>query len=306
MLQYLRKVRLSAKGNGGTILINHDGTDGHDLKIGFSITKGISSTANGASIRIWNLSKSSRNALGKELDEVILEAGYMPPQSDENNVGVIFKGQIRDIEHRREGADIITTLACGEGDKAFKNATISKTYPSGTKVETVLDDIYGEFKKEGVSKGEWKLPDKQPTFKRPYSVCGTCKSETDQLSRSHDFYWSIQNGTMEVIPGSGYVGQVILISPESGLIDSPTITDNGIDFKCLLNPAIRPNRRVAVRSQTLDMNDKQGEYRVSECTYSGDNREGDFTVQVKAESINNKKVDEGKRVESQNKKEDKK
>lgn len=294
MRQFLRKVKFEAKGSGASIKINEGGTNLHDLKIAFSITKGISSTQNAAEIKIWNLSQSSRNALGKELDDVILEAGYLPPEGG-GNVSIIFKGQIRDVEHSRDGADIITTLSCGEGDKAFRNSMISKTYKAGTKVKDVLEDIYKEFEKEGVSKGEWKLPEDTTDFKKPYTVCGTCKREADLLSRSKDFYWSIQNGTMEVIPGDGYIGSIVMINSQTGLVDTPTITDNGIKFKALLNPAIRPNRRVRVESQTLEMNAENGEYRVGQCNYSGDNREGDFVVSVEAESVNGKKVDEGKR-----------
>lgn len=293
MRQYLRKVKLTAKGDGGSLSINSDDSSINDLKIEFNITKGISSTNNSATIRIYNLKESSRNALGKELDDITLEAGYSPPEGG-GNVGVIFRGQIRDVEHTRWDADIVTTLSCGEGDKATRNAVISKTYPSGTKVDTVLEDIYKEFEKEGVTRGEWKLPDKTPSFKRPYSVCGSCKREADTLGRGHGFYWSIQNGTMEVIPSNGYIGGVVVLSPDTGLIDVPTITDNGVRARALLNPEVRPNRRVRIESDVLEMNAQDNEYRVSEVTYAGDNRDGNFTITITGESVKGGKVDEGK------------
>lgn len=293
MRQYLRKVKLTAKGSGGSLSINADDGSLHDLKIEFSITKGISSTPNSATITIFNLKESSRNALGKELDDITLEAGYLPPEGG-GNVGIIFKGQIRDVEHTRRDVDIVTTLRCGEGDRAMRNAVISKTYEAGTKVDQVLEDIYKEYEKQGVTRGEWKLPEKTPTFKRPYSVCGSCKREADTLGRGRDFYWSIQNGTMEVIPADGFIGGVVLLSPETGLIDVPTITDNGVRIRALLNPEVRPNRRVRIDSQVLEMNAENGEYRVSEVTYAGDNREGDFTITVTGESVKGGKVDQGK------------
>lgn len=293
MQQYLRKVRLTATGKGGSLNINAGGANLHDLKISFNIAKGISSTQNDAEIRIWNLAESSRNALGKELDNIRLEAGYLPPLGG-GNVGIILEAQIRDVEHRREGADIVTTLTCGEGDAAFRAATISKTYPAGTKVETVVEDIYTELEKEGVTRGEWKFPENMQPFKRPYTVCGGCKREMDTLSRGKDFYWSVQNGTMEIIPGDGFIGGVVLLSPQTGLVDTPTITDNGVKATALLNPEIRPNRRVRIESQTLEMNAENGEYRVSECIYTGDNRDGQaFHVQITGESVKGGKVDEG-------------
>lgn len=297
MLQYLRKVRLTAKGASGSITINPGGINTHEIKIAFDISKSSSSTSNSGSIRIWNLKESTRNALGKELDDITLEAGYIPPGETEGNVGIIFKGQMRDVEHRRDGADIITELSCGDGDKALRSATISKTYKAGTKVQDIVKDVHNEFKKKGIDRGEWKFPDKMPDFKRPYTVCGGCKREMDTLGRGRGFYWSIQNGTMEIIPGNGFIGQVVLLTPETGLINTPTITDNGVKFKALLNPEIRPNRRVRIESQTLEMNAENGEYRVTECTYSGDNRDGEFAVSGTGESVKDGKVDEGKKAE---------
>ena len=293
MRQYLRKVRLQAGGSGGSISINPGGISLHEIKIKFSVSKGVSSTQNSAEISIWNLAEKSRNALGKELDNVTLEAGYLPPEGG-GNVGIIFKGQIRDVEHKRDGADIITTISCGDGDKAIRNAVLGKTYPKGTPVKDVVEDLYKELEAQGIDRGEWKFPDDLPDFKRPYTVCGTCKRELDTLSRGRDFYWSLQNETMEIIPGNGFIGGIVLLSPETGLIDTPTITDNGVKAKALLNPEIRPNRRVRIESQTLEMNAENGEYRVSECTFAGDNREGDFTVSLTGESVKGGKVDEGK------------
>jgi len=292
MRQYLRKVRLQAGGSGGSISINAGGTNLHDLTIGFTVDKGISSAQNSAEIEIWNLAEANRNALGKELDDITLEAGYLPPEGG-GNVGIIFKGQIRDVMHRRDGPDIVTTLSCGEGDKAVRRASIAKTYPKGTPVETVVEDIYAQFEAEGIDRGEWKFPDELPPFKRPYTVCGGCKRELDLLGRGKGFYWSIQNGVMEIIPGDGYIGGVVILSPQTGLVDTPTITDNGVKAKALLNPEIRPNRRVQIKSETLEMNAEGGEYRVSGCTYAGDNRTGDFTVSITGEAVQGGKVDEG-------------
>lgn len=295
MRQYLRKVRLKASGSGGSLVLNPGPVQMHEIKIAFDVAKSISSQANSASIRIWNLAESSRNAIGKELDQITLEAGYMPP-GETGNVGVIFQGQMRDVEHTREGPDIVTKLSCGDGDKAFRRATISKTYPAGTKVEDVVEGVYQELEKEGVSRGEWRFPENMEPFRRPYSVCGGCKRELDTIGRGKDFYWSVQNGAMEVHPADGFIGGIVLITPQTGMIDVPTITDNGVKVSCLLNPEIRPGRRVRIESQVLEMNAEGGEYRVSEATYSGGNHdESDMRVAITGEAIKGKKVDQGRK-----------
>lgn len=320
MLQYMRKV--SAEFPGGFI-INPGGINLHELKIAFDIEKSVSSTPNSAVIEIWNLNEGHRNSVGKEFDEITLKAGYMPPAGmtgqgilnyrrnqggfwvpdyasvatgTAGNVGIIFKGAVRDVEHRRDGPDIITRISCGDGDKAFRRAKISKSFQKGTRVEEVVEELYKQMEKEGVSRGEWKFPeDMPPDFKRPYATCGSCARELDTIGRGKKFYWSMQNQTLEIIPSDGFVGQMVVLNSRSGLIDCPTITDNGVKVSALLNPEIRPNRRVKVESDVLEMNAANGVYRVSQCNYTGDNRDGDFRVDIHGEAITGKKVDEGKK-----------
>lgn len=292
MRQYLRKARVTF--NNGALTVNPGGMNLHEMKVEFSVTRTLESEENAATISIWNLAEKHRNAVGKEWDDVVLEAGYLPPEGG-GNVGIIFAGQMRDVEHKRDGPDIITTLSCGDGDKAFSRATISKTFPAGTSVPEVVEEIYKQLEAEGMKRGEWKFPDKTPTLKRPYSMCGTCKREMDRLGRSHGFYWSSQNGVMEILPGDGTLGGVVLISPQSGMVDVPTITDNGVKVSALLNPEIRPGRRVRIESDVLEMNAEGGVYRVSTCTFKGSNRDGDFIVEVTGEAIKGGKVDEGKK-----------
>lgn len=290
--QYLRKCRASF--NGGFV-VNPGGIQKHELMISFDVTKGISSSANTANIDLYNLTESHRNAMGKEFDEVTLEAGYYPPTGG-NNVGIIFKGNIRDVSHKRSGPDIITTISCGDGDKALRKGVINKSYPKNTPIKTVVDDVYKELAKEGVTKGEWKFPDDmEPNFKRPYAACGSCARELNTIGRGKKFYWNVQNGAMEIIPGDGFIGMVAVISPDTGMIDTPTLTDNGCRVSTLLNPEIRPNRRVKVESSVIEMNAVNGIYRVTEANFSGDNRGGEFRVNVTGESVQGTKVDEGKK-----------
>lgn len=291
---WLRKVRVKFSGSGGgSFTINpSDKSLPHELKVGFEVSAGISGDANTASLDVYNLSKDHRNAVGKELDNVQIEAGY------EGNLSIIFSGQLRDVEHKREGANIITTLSCGDGDKAFRSATIAKTFPKGTPVKDVVQSIHDQLAKEGIKKGEWKFPDDVEggkAFKRPYSVCGSCTREMNTLGRGHGFYWNVQNGTHEIIPGDGHLAGTVEISAKHGMVDVPAITDNGVKVTSLLNPAIRPNRLVKVVSEVLEMNAENDLYRVSQVRFYGDNIDGKFHVDVQGESLKGGKVDEGKK-----------
>lgn len=290
MRQWLRKARVTFP--GGFTVNPSNRVETHELRVQFSVSRGISGSPNTFEIKLFNLSASHRNALGRELEQVQLEAGYIPPEGG-GNLGIIAKGRIRDFQHDREGPDIITTVSCGDGDLAYRRATISKTIPKGTSVPDVVEELYKELEKQGIDKGEWKFPDDVKTFKRPYSMCGSCTRELDTLGRGNGFYWSIQNETMEVIPGDGYLEGMILISPRTGMIGAPTITDNGVKVKALLNPDARPNRQVKVESEVLQMNAQGDTYRISQLDFDGDNQEGDFVMNITGEALSGGKVDEG-------------
>lgn len=288
MDQFIRKVTFSTNG----LTINPPGDKGPQIKIAFSISKTIDGEQNEGSISLYNLSESTRNAMGKEYTDVTLEAGYTPP-SGGSNVGVIFLGQIRDVVHSRQGSDIVTQLSVAEGEEATRKATVSKTLPKGSSVEDVANEIMKGFEAYDITKGEWKFPDDMPTLTRPYSMFGSAAREFDRLGDSYGFYWSIQGDTLDICPGDGYLGGVAILNAKTGLIDVPALTDNGCKFKALLNPDVRPAREVIVESSIIEMNSAGGRYRVSECTFAGDNRDGEFTVSGTGEIINGDKVDEG-------------
>ena len=290
MRQWLRKVRVTFP-DGFTVNPSNR-VETHELRVQFDVSRGISGSPNTFNIKLYNLSPDHRNALGRELETVQLEAGYVPPEGG-GNLGIIAKGCIRDFQHDRSGPDIITTVSCGDGDLAYRRATISKTLPKGTPLPDVVEELYKEMEKQGISKGEWKFPDDPKTFKRPYSMCGGACREMDVLGRGNGFYWSIQNEVLEIIPGNGYLEGMILISPSTGMVGTPTITDNGVKVKALLNPDARPNRQVKVESEVLQMNAQGDTYRISQVDFSGDNQEGEFVMNITGEALSDNKVDEG-------------
>ena len=295
MQQWLKKVRVTFA-TGGLVINPGNATD-EQLRVEFRISKTLSSSPNGAEVHLWNLSESSRNSVGKELDDLVLEAGYIgsSPFGTAGSVGIIFKGQVRDVRHVvYQGRGIDTIVTCGDGVKAMRKSHISQTFPKGDDAQKVCESVYEEFSKEGVDQGEWKFPEDLQKFKRPYSVCEPCVSAMNTVSRTNKFYWSIQNGAMEIVPANGYLPGTVYLSSSCGMVGVPTITDNGIRVVSRINPEIRPNRTITVASETLKLNAVSGVYRIGALEYYGDNMEGDFNINIEAESVQSgDTVDEG-------------
>jgi hypothetical protein len=206
---------------------------------------------------------------------------------------VIAEGHIRDVQHSREGNSVITTISCGDGDAALRKSTISETFPSGTSSKDVVESLFRRFEERGLTRGEWEFPDDMKTFNRPYSMCGSATREMDLLGRGNGFYWSVQNGSLEIIPSDGFLRGGSLISKTTGMIGIPVMTDNGVKVTALLNADFKPNRAVVIRSDVLEMNSQDDQYRIGKVNFEGDNEFGNFIADLHCESISDGRVDIG-------------
>lgn len=273
-----RVIRVTITGKEGSTVIE-------GLSISFSAKKTIGSAPNEGEVTIYNLDKTTMAKLGNELDYIKVEAGYQGSE-----IGVIFEGSIRDVEVNQEDADIAVKITAGDGDEGIRNGVKSKTYPKGARPQDIVNDIVGDMPK--VSKGESKGLDSLPVFKRPVTVYGHCSSELNKLGSQLNFFWSIQNGSFEAVTNKETIGEIIIISRETGMVGIPEVTDKGVKFKALMNPHLAPNRKVRVISAFLDEGlerDKQdthdggGEYRITTANIAGSNRSEDFYCECEAE-----------------------
>lgn len=284
--QWGRVVEVTVSGKAGTLTVR-------DLKIDFSVSKGIGSKQNTATIAVWNLTKSHRKQLGEEFDKVELKVGYRAG----GELSTIFKGNIRDVTHTKETADVKSEMECGDGDESINKGAVSKTFPAGTKPKAIVDHIIGEM--PGATKGEMKGIDDLPAYKRPVTIYGWGFRELDKLGREHGFYWSIQNGEVEAVKNDKSLSGTTVISKETGMVGIPEITDKGVKVKALLNPNVAPGRVIDVRSDFLDEEsgrDKRksdeggGLFRVSEVTFSGTTRGEEFYVEAEGSRVEGDKV----------------
>jgi hypothetical protein len=265
------------------------------LRIEFKIemkTEGIPGTGR---IRIWNLSDSHRNAIGKELTDIEIEAGHREHMGGQGNISTIGKGQIMDFRHDRDRTDIVTLIEFADGGTVHRQGVISKNKDEGStplQLETAIEE---EMMKHKVEKGEIKGVPSEPASKRPVVLYGPLAREMNVLSRSFGFQWWIQYGKLYTKkPDESLSGGIELISPSTGMIGAPTIKQNGIEVKTLLNPKLMLGHDVRVESDTLDRHKNlpnlqpgtsgagSGTYNISSLTHVGDNKDGQFESHIEA------------------------
>jgi hypothetical protein len=276
---WIRDVKATFTGAGGTLEVAK-------LRLRFQVSKSLSGSPNTANIEIWNLSEANRYKIKNEFDRARLEAGHVYA----GNRGIIFDGFVRDVTHTRDGPDIITKVECGDGDKGFRQGVIAKTFPKKTKVKDMVEELRKTMPE--VDKGVQLGLDELPEYPRPVTMYGPSVDELNWLGRTHKFYWSVQEGAMEIVPGDRAINEVIVISQESGMINVPQITDNGVKVEVLLNPDLRIGRVIEVRSEVLQMNNAPSRYRISSLGFSGDTRSNDYKAAIHGEIIKGGKVQE--------------
>lgn len=232
------------------------------LRITFGIEKTNEPHPNTAQIEIYNLSEHTRSQLEGKGTRVLLEAGY------QQNIATVFQGNVTKVVHKIAGPDIITTIEGGDGDNVFRNARIDRGFPPGTSHAQIFDDLANAMQlpmsaQVGIPQGQ---------FAHGLTLSGYVRDHLDYLTDKDSLEWSIQDETLQIVPRrQSTVDAIVVLSPTTGLVGSPNKTKDGVEFTSLLQPRLRPGRRVQVDSRLL-----QGLFKVRKVTHKGDAHRGDF------------------------------
>ncbi|MDC9027118.1 phage protein [Pseudomonas aeruginosa] len=238
--QYLRQISLKI-GN------DQEGLDLSDLRIRFSVRRGDVSTPNTADIRVYNVSgETARKADLREFSRLVLQAGYA------GNFGVIFDGTIKQVRRGRESqTDTYLDITAADGDSAYNWAVINTSLAAGSTPEDHLQAAMKAMESRGITMGE-RPP--LPTNKLPRGkvMFGMTRDYLDALGKTQDISWSFQDGKMTLIPNTAYLpGEAVVVNSETGMVGLPEQTQNGVNVKMLLNPAVRCGRRLQINNSSI-------------------------------------------------------
>jgi hypothetical protein len=278
---YLRKVILQVvPERGAAKLID-------ELRIKFKVEKTNESAPNTAEIQIYNASESTRSLLEAKNTQVRISFGYLGLNpngvlgtgfASTSNVDLVYVGDITKVTQKFQRPDIISELECGDGDNRFRNSRLSKGYPPGTKVDLILDDL---IKAMGLSKGSRVgVPPKK--YGSGVALSGLAKTHLDMICKANNLEWSIQDGSIQIIRKDlPSADPTIILDADSGLIGSPSKTKEGVEFTSLIQPDLKPGRRVQLKSRTIS-----GIFKVRKVTHEGDSSaQGQFHSKCEATRV---------------------
>lgn len=238
------------------------------LRIKFSIDRTDQKDPNKSSITVYNLNDDSRGKLQQKGVKLNLEAGYQA-----TGLSRVYLGDVRTVDQVREGDDWGSLVKLGDGERAFRFAQVDESFAAGTPASAILQRLAGLG---GLPLGN--VSQKATTllmrFDNGYTASGRWSNVFDRFVKSLHLAWSIQDGSIQVLaPGESLAVSIPLLSPETGLIDSPemgTPEKKGkpalLTFKALLFPC-RPGMRIQIRSKRYN-----GLVAVKKCKLDGDVR----------------------------------
>ena len=248
-----------------------------ELRCKFRVEKSDKKNANSGQFEIYNLSEESRNRFQEDDTIILLSAGY------EENVQGVFAGDVTKVEHRfdRQNGDVITLIQSGDGEKSLQKSTVSKSYIKGTSLKSVVSDVINSFSNISFSQS---LDSVIPAAAELVTG-GTFEGQSDnilsELLGSFGLSFSIQDNELIVAGNSALDDTNIqLINPSTGLIGSPSKTEDGIALQMLLEPSIRPGSIFRLESQSIT-----GTYKCTKAVYEGDNFDKPWYLSMEAKTV---------------------
>ncbi len=265
------------EGSKGT-LAAIEGASGFDLSgldCVFKVKKTLKAEPNTCSLRIYNLAASTRRVLeGSKKLTLRLEAGYP------GTVGQLFLGEIARASTERDGTDMVTKIETGDSEKEIQASRLSLTIGPKVPASVALTAI---AKSLGVGLGNVglaaaKLAAAGKTLYGPGTILtGSSAQLLTDFCRSADLEWSIQDGMIQILDRAKALdGMAVELSPETGLVGSPSVDHEGIvTAKALIQSDLIPGRKVSFDSLSF-----KGGYKIQEVEYLGDTSGQDWYAKL--------------------------
>lgn len=250
------------------------------LRVAFDIHRTLKNEPNKAEIKVWNLAEETRAFL--EVDDEIpvqIEAGYA-------STSLLFLGNLKTASSESDGVDTITTVSSGDGEKALRKARVSISFPRGTPIKSVIDQLAAVF---DLTPGNlatllYTFQGGGSSFINGGAFHGSAAWELTRLLRSCGKEWSVQNGEIQILDrDKTLLGEAVLLSTATGLVGSPSIKTDAKTKKKYLNATmllaseVAPGRLLVMQSKHIS-----GTFRIETCNYIGDTHGSDWIINLEA------------------------
>lgn len=255
------------------------------LRVAYSVKKTSRSKPNTAEITVTGLASATRLQMLQRGLPVRLVAGYA------GSAGEIFRGELDSAEVTRDGTDWNLTIHASDGRTAWRKYA-NRSWRAGEPWQNVVKYLAEQM---GLAVPPSALGAITGSVRGRQAVCGLAWREMDVIMATLGLQWSIQDGAVQVVQADKSLKtQVIVVTPQSGLIGVPRYTDPkisrvgkqrvlrrrpAIEFEALTLPDFQCGRPVRLESQIIT-----GDYRIDSVSHDGDSHGGGQLVTTIAAS----------------------
>lgn len=234
------------------------------LYIQIEVKKAISGKPSEGSVNIYNLAASTEDRIREKGVRIRIFAGY------DDQPSLIHDGDIRRVDRDRTNVDRITRITIGGKVVKLSEAVFNQSYSGQVSVRQIVEDAIPSFGIDAINLDQ--IPD--DAFLYDFSFTGKTSVLLDKILNPIKVQWYENDNFIKFsLRGQG-LDPVVLLTKDTGLIGSASVTDKGIKFKSVLNGRIIMGDRVKIESELVN-----GTYKVIQLLHKGDNREGDFITE---------------------------
>ncbi len=179
-------------------------------------------------------------------ESVTLRAGY------QGDTGIVMCGLIRNVREIFEGVDHITEIEVHDTSDEYQGVMVSESYVPGTTGSEILERL---ISMSGLERGDIQLV-ADPVYVEGRNVDGVIKDAIGQIVKDCESEVHITHGSIYILPPGGMHDEVIILSPESGLLGSPKRNEDAEsntlwEVESLLNYRIRAGSLVQIESKRV-------------------------------------------------------
>ncbi|TWH46326.1 hypothetical protein [Sporomusa sp. KB1] len=278
--------------------------DVSNLRCTFSIEKKARAVSNYAEINIYNLTNDTETEIIKEGVRIIVEAGYdgiidteTGQQTEVKQYGKIFDGDIiQFVRSREDNVDYVLSLICLDGDAFLNNGILKTTLNAGVTQRQIVEHIAQrsivpnktkptEIGRISPELSTQRLPRGKVFFGMPKNYLG-------DIARDNAASFWVDEGKIYIAKATDIApDEALVLTPQTGLIGSPQQVQDGVSFRCLLNPAIKLQTmikldNVLIRQAKYQIGlipsklDEDGQYQVYKLNHIGDTRGDEWYTEV--------------------------
>lgn len=263
------------------------------LRIEFRVEKFAGSLVdNRATIRVFNLNSTVREIVNRRRIDIaegpyttaFLSAGYRP-----DGAALIFRGVIIDGANYRTGPDWITEFTGYTAAQQTQAATCPENFTFRlTNPKVIADKMFSELnflKPRYSTEALTALARAQPVTR---AFAGRVDVALTKLLGSFGLVYTLEDDgplvilTRSAINPDDAADAIAQVNADTGLINTPRITERGVEIRTLLNPEIKIFERFRLNSQSTDGSLQNiGQFFTAiKVEHFGSNRDSDFFTEV--------------------------